>query len=123
MSRLDAINHMLIEYPEVAANFSEPYLGREKTLTNDRRPGLMYMILSFYEELFLHNKYGYMESEVWEGWGRSMKRVLGQPYASGFWKEVREEHYGKSFQVFIDELIEEKSGPQDSKQDFTDSAF
>lgn len=107
MRRLDEINRVLIEYPDIMAKLSESYPGRGNTPPDDRRPGLLYMILSFYEELYFHNKYGYMEKEIWEGWVRSMKRIFKQPYAAGFWKDVRYEHYGANFDTFIDGLIEQ----------------
>jgi hypothetical protein len=105
MRRLDEINHVIIEHPEIMVKLSEPYPGRDNIFPDDRRPGFLYIVFSFYEELYFHNKYGYIEKEIWDGWVRSMKRILKQPYAAGFWKEVRYEHYGTNFATFIDSLI------------------
>jgi len=106
MQRVDRVNEIMIEYPEVFASLSERYPDTSETKPDDRRPGLMWTILSFYDELYFQHMHGFIDKEVWHGWVEgNMKATLSLPYAMGFWKAFRDVAYYPEFRRFIDGLM------------------
>ena len=63
LNRLDGINRLLIERPEVFANLDKPYPTKRKDSNPaDPRTALMGIILTLFEEAyFQHHRYGLLD--------------------------------------------------------------
>lgn len=104
-SRLDELNGVLLERPELFSGLSEPYNGDSRP-SIDARSILAYRFLNFYDDVYWYHGKGVLSKEALEGHILGMKKFVRMPYFSGFWKEVRTE-YGQDFQTIIDKLLEE----------------
>ena len=105
-AKMDEINRLLFEHPEILPALSQAY-PRRASARGDRRRHLMLMWFNAIEQAFLnYRRYKLVEKSGWEAWMRILTSYLYLPYVRAHWERTKIE-YAAEFQRFVNDLLAE----------------